>query len=146
DRELTSSQLSSYRSRQRLVCTRSPPRNPSQQTRKGRQLRKEIACQWAPAGFVAGVDTHADTHTLAVCTAAGSEVFTKTFTADAAGYRELIAALATTGEIAAVGVEGTGSYGAGLARALAAAGFEVREVLRPSRQVRRLQGKSDPID
>lgn len=45
-----------------------------------------------------------------------------------------------------VGIEGTSSYGAGIARACAAAGLEVREVLRPDKTVRRKQGKSDPID
>ena len=46
----------------------------------------------------------------------------------------------------AVGVEGTGSYGAGLARALTAGGFEVVEVNRPNRAERRIRGKSDPLD
>ncbi len=45
-----------------------------------------------------------------------------------------------------VGVEGTGSYGAGLARYLRAAGVEVVEVDRPNRQARRRAGKSDPLD
>ena len=46
----------------------------------------------------------------------------------------------------AVGVEGTGSYGAGLARRLAAGGVTVVEVIRPNRQARRRRGKSDPAD
>jgi transposase len=45
-----------------------------------------------------------------------------------------------------VGVEGTGSYGAGLARFLRRRHVEVVEVDRPNRQVRRRQGKSDPLD
>jgi transposase len=47
------------------------------------------------------------------------------------------------GELARVGVEGTGSYGAGLARYLAGCGIEVTEVIRPNRQARRQRGKSD---
>lgn len=99
-----------------------------------------------PTALVAGVDTHTDTHTLAVLTAQGQTVMTETFTADAHGYTDLISALHEAGAIAVVGVEGTNSYGAGLTRALAVAGFTVVEVLRPTRQVRRMNGKSDPID
>lgn len=99
-----------------------------------------------PTDLVAGVDTHTDTHTLAVLTAQGQTVMTETFTADARGYTGLITALHAVGMVRLVGVEGTNSYGAGLARALAAAGFTVAEVLRPTRQVRRMHGKSDPID
>lgn len=96
--------------------------------------------------LVAGVDTHSQTHTVAVLTATGQVVSTETFTADGAGYRKIVTMLTAAGNITAVGVEGTGSYGAGLTRALTAAGFDVKEVLRPSRRVRRRHGKSDPID
>lgn len=99
-----------------------------------------------PTNLVAGVDTHTDTHTLAVLTTQGQTVMTETFTADALGYTGMITALHAAGKISVVGVEGTNSYGAGLARALSAAGFTVAEVLRPARQVRRMHGKSDPID
>ena len=50
------------------------------------------------------------------------------------------------GDLALVGVEGTGSYGAALARYLAAHGVRVVEVDRADRQDRRRQGKSDPLD
>lgn len=99
-----------------------------------------------PTHLAAGVDTHADTHTLAILTAQGVQKLTQTFTADAAGYRDLIATLDQAGPVAVVGVEGTNSYGAGLTRALVAAGYRVQEVLRPARQTRRMSGKSDPID
>lgn len=95
---------------------------------------------------VAGVDTHADTHTIAICTPGGSEISTQTFTADGAGYNKMIDVLSNAGNVTAIGVEGTGSYGAGLTRALIGAGFCVKEVLRPSRQVRHLNGKSDAVD
>jgi transposase len=100
----------------------------------------------APTELVAGVDTHTDTHTLAVLTAQGATVLTESFPADQHGYKCLIDALCSAGEVTVVGVEGTNSYGAGLARALTAAGFLVKEVLRPTRRVRRMHGKSDPID
>ena len=70
----------------------------------------------------------------------------ETFAANPDGYDRLIDMLPGPGAVAAVGVEGTNSFGAALARRLAAAGYEVREVLRPKRNVRRRNGKSDPID
>ncbi|NMR31850.1 IS110 family transposase [Crystallibacter degradans] len=99
-----------------------------------------------PTDLVAGVDTHTDTHTLAILTAQGGTVLTQTFTADMHGYADLITALRAAGHVAVVGVEGTNSYGAGLTRALRGAGYAVKEVLRPARQVRRMRGKSDPIE
>ena len=54
--------------------------------------------------------------------------------------------LASHGQLAKVGVEGTGSYGAGLARHLAAEAVDVVEVIRPNRQARRRRGKSDVTD
>lgn len=100
----------------------------------------------APTDLVAGIDTHTDTHTLAILTPTGGAVLTATFNADAAGYAELIDQMRAAGEVSVVGVEGTNSYGAGLTRALTAAGYQVAEVLRPARRVRRMHGKSDPID
>jgi len=64
----------------------------------------------------------------------------------AAGYAGLLGRLSGFGDIALVGVEGTGSYGAGLARHLAAADVRVVEVDRPERQDRHRRGTSDPLD
>ena len=63
-----------------------------------------------------------------------------------AGYRDLHDWLVGFGELDRVGVEGTGAYGAGLARFLQRAGVEVIEVDRPNRQERRRNGKSDQLD
>jgi transposase len=63
-----------------------------------------------------------------------------------AGYGQLLGWLGGFGTVCLVGVEGTGSYGAGLARHIAAAGVRVVEVDRGDRQDRRRQGKSDPLD
>src|SRR5699024_408270 len=84
--------------------------------------------------------------TLAILTAQGQVVHTETFRADAQGYQALITALRQAGEVQFIGVEGTNSYGAALTRALTTAGYGVHEVLRPTRQVRRMDGKSDAID
>jgi transposase len=67
------------------------------------------------------------------------------FPATASGHRRLLDWLAGFGPVARVGVEGTGSHGAGLARYLRA-GVEVVGVDRPNRQARRRSGKSDPLD
>uniref|UniRef100_UPI00286D53D9 IS110 family transposase n=1 Tax=Nocardioides sp. TaxID=35761 RepID=UPI00286D53D9 len=62
------------------------------------------------------------------------------------GYAHLLVWLSSFGAVTAVGVEGTGTYGAGLARSLAAHGIQVIEIDRPDRRTRRTHGKSDPID
>ena len=93
-----------------------------------------------------GVDTHADVHVAAVVDQVGRVLGTQAFPATAAGYRAALAWMRAHGELAKVGVEGTGSYGAGLARYLAACGIEVAEVIRPNRQARRQRGKSDAAD
>jgi transposase len=93
-----------------------------------------------------GVDTHADLHVAAALDRIGGLLGVREFPATAAGYARLLGWLGGFGNVALVGVEGTGSYGAGLARHLAAAGVRVVEVDRADRQDRRRQGKSDPLD
>jgi transposase len=93
-----------------------------------------------------GVDTHADVHVAAAVDQVGRVLGTQAFPADAAGYRAALAWMSAHGELAKVGVEGTGSYGAGLARYLAACGVEVAEVMRPNRQARRQRGKCGAAD
>ena len=68
------------------------------------------------------------------------------FDADTAGYTALLGWLGGHGSVERVGVEGTGSYGAGLARHLTAAGVDVVDVNRPNRQMRRRRGKTDTVD
>lgn len=93
-----------------------------------------------------GVDTHLDQHVAAVLDGAGALLGVESFPTTAAGYRDLHGWLTGFGEVVAVGVEGTGAYGIGLARFLHAASVKVIEVDRPNRQVRRRHGKSDPLD
>jgi transposase len=93
-----------------------------------------------------GVDTHKDSHVAAALDEVGRVLGTEVFPATPAGYRRLLRWLRAFGEVVAVGVEGTGSWGAGLARYLAAEGVAVIEVTRPNRQHRRRHGKSDPAD
>jgi transposase len=95
---------------------------------------------------IGGVDTHKDVHVGAVIDERGKILATASFAATAKGYRQLLAWMASFGAVAKVGVEGTGSYGAGLARYLSGEGVEVVEVNRPDRQARRRRGKSDTVD
>ena len=93
-----------------------------------------------------GVDTHADAHVAAALDPIGGLLGVQEFPATAAGYAQLLAWLGGFGTVCLVGIEGTGSYGAGLSRHITAAGVRVVEVDRSDRQDRRRQGKSDPLD
>ncbi len=100
-----------------------------------------------PAALVTlGVDTHADTHVAVALDHAGRLLGTRTIPTTPAGYGALLAWAATLGTVDRVGVEGTGSYGAGLTRWLRAHGQVVVEVDRPDRAARRRQGKDDTLD
>lgn len=94
----------------------------------------------------AGVDTHKDFHVAAALDDVGRLLDTESFPATPAGYRALHRWLANFGELAAVGVEGTGAWGAGLSRHLRSADVRVIEVTRQNRQHRRRNGKSDTAD
>lgn len=94
----------------------------------------------------AGVDTHKDTHHAAIVDHLGRRIADREFAADPTGYRQLLAWIAGAGTIAAVGIEGTGTYGAGLTATLRGADITVLEVDKPDRRARRPRGKSDPID
>src|SRR5213079_698798 len=95
---------------------------------------------------VGGVDTHKESHTVAALSGTGRLLGTAQFPTTVHGYQELVVWLRGFGRVVRVGVEGTGSYGAGLHASLRQAGIDVREVVRPKRQVRRRRGKSDPVD
>lgn len=102
------------------------------------QLRRQV---------IGGVDTHKHTHHAAVLDAATGQLLAdREFAANRAGYREMLEWFRSHGALIKVGIEGTGSFGAGLFRYLDAAEVPVIEVVRQNRQTRRLYGKSDPID
>jgi len=95
---------------------------------------------------IGGVDTHKDTHVVAALSEPGTLLGTASFSTNVTGYTQLLDWLRDFGAVTSVGIEGTGSYGAGLCRFLQAAGIMVREVSRPKRPWRRRYGKSDPRD
>jgi transposase len=97
-------------------------------------------------GITGGVDTHRDVHVAAALDPLGGLLGTESFTTDPRGYQALLSWLEHFGTVTKIGIEGTGSYGAGLTRHLRRAGVEVVEVDRPNRQARRRNGKSDPLD
>lgn len=97
------------------------------------------------ANVFLGVDTHLHSHTAAVLDPMGAVLGCASFPASPSGYRQLLSWSSSFGSLLRAGVEGTGSYGAGLARYLRSQGVEVLEVERPKRRHRR-RGKSDPID
>ena len=92
------------------------------------------------------MDTHADAHVAAALDPLGGLPGVREFPATTAGYSRLLGWLGGFGTVCLAGIEGTGSYGAGLARHMATAGVRVVEVDRADRQDRRRRGKSDPLD
>lgn len=100
----------------------------------------------AAVHVVGGVDPHADTIHVAVVTVVGRVVGDAEFPTTADGYRHAITFVTSSGEVERIGVEGAAGYGAGITRALAAAGLAVVEVERPTRSARRRAGKSDSLD
>ena len=100
----------------------------------------------AARGITGGVDTHRDVHVAAALDPLGGLLGSESFSTDSAGYKALLSWLEAFGDVTKIGVEGTGSYGAGLTRYLKRVGVEVIEVDRPDRQKRRRAGKSDPLD
>ena len=99
-----------------------------------------------PLRITAGVDTHLDVHVAAALDDTGGLLGVESFATTTAGYRRLLAWLRGLGELELVGIEGTGSYGAGLTRVLLGESVPVVEIDRPNRQRRRRRGKSDPQD
>ncbi|MFE1914598.1 IS110 family transposase, partial [Streptomyces anandii] len=80
-----------------------------------------------------GVDSHADTLHVAVISDNGGHLADAEFSTTAAGYAAALAFLNAHGQVRAIGVEGTSSYGAGFTRAARSHGHPVIEVNRPDR-------------
>src|SRR5215218_7977610 len=98
------------------------------------------------AEVVLGVDTHLDVHLAVVLDHLGRRLGTFSVPTTKNGYESLLARAESFGPVRCAGVEGTSSYGAGLARHLRAMAIPVMEVERPKRRHLRRKGKSDPID
>ena len=107
---------------------------------------ENVLDEFAARRVIGGADTHKDVHVAAVLDELGRLLDTASFAANTAGYRQLCRWLCGFGEVLAVGVEGTGSWGAGLSRHLRQRGINVVEVNRTNRQTRRRKGKTDTVD
>lgn len=96
--------------------------------------------------IIIGVDTHKSNHIAVAIDRQGARLGTMTIPTTRQGYRDLEAWASEFGTVKAFGIEGSGSYGAGLSRDLLAMGHTVLDVMRPNRQLRYLHGKSDSLD
>ena len=105
-----------------------------------------IAEEGAARQIIGGVDTHKDLHVAAVVDEQDRVLATRCFATTRQGYRQMLAWMRSLGEVQRVGVESTGSYGAGLLRFLQQAGVEVLEVTTPDTHDRRRRGKTDDLD
>lgn len=99
-----------------------------------------------PEAIVIGVDTHKDVHVAVAVNGLGARLATASFPVTGPGYEQLAVWAIGYGAVYAFGIEGTGSYGAGLSRELTQQGFRVVEVGRVNRQLRRRYGKADTVD
>lgn len=95
---------------------------------------------------IIGVDTHKDLHVAVAVNALGVRLATTTIPPTGTGHQALETWAVALGTIRAFGIEGTGSYGAGLSRFLRERGHAVLEVNRANRQLRHRKGKSDAVD
>jgi transposase len=95
---------------------------------------------------ILGVDTHLDLHVAVLIDVVGRVVATTSIPTTASGYEQLIRWARGYGRLVRAGIEGTGTYGAALARRVQQHGVEVLEINRPDRSRRRLRGKNDPTD
>ena len=93
--------------------------------------------------IVGGVDTHKDLHVAAVVDEQDRVMETRSFATTRQGYRQMLAWMRSFGELQRIGIESTGSYGAGLLRFMQQAGIAVLEVTTPDKQDRRRRGKND---
>ena len=109
-------------------------------------MSTEAQSQGTVAEVVLGVDTHLDFHVAVALDELGRRLGELSVPTTAKGYESLISWAEGFGPVRSAGLEGTGSYGAGLAQHLKARGIEVLEVERPKRRHLRRKGKSDPID
>ena len=95
---------------------------------------------------VGGVDTHKDLHVAAVVDEQDQVLATQCFATTRQGYRQMFVWMQSFGTVQRIGIESTGTYGAGLLRFMQHAGIEVLEVTTPDKHDRRRRGKNDDLD
>src|SRR6516162_9100209 len=106
----------------------------------------EVGQTGADRGVVGGVDTHKDLHVAAVVDELDRVLGSRCFATTRHGYKQMLTWMRSFGQLRRVGVEATGTYGAGLLRYMQNAGVEVLEVTTPDTHDRRKRGKNDDLD
>jgi transposase len=96
--------------------------------------------------IVGGVDTHKDLHVAAIVDEFDRVLASQCFATTRHGYKQMLTWMRSFGSLQRIGIEATGTYGAGLLRYMQNAGVEVLEVTTPDRRDRRQRGKSDDLD
>ena len=122
------------------------PGQPAGASRGGQPVTDSMTTQPQARKVIVGVDTHKHVHVAVSIDTWGIRLGDQSFVADSGGYQALVTWAETHGRIEAFGIEGTGSYGAGLASTVRRAGHRIVEVNRGDRRTRRAVGKSDPVD
>jgi len=100
----------------------------------------------ADRDVVGGVDTHKDLHVAAVVDGLDRVLQSRSFATTRQGYKQMLTWMRSFGQLRRIGVEATGTYGAGLLRYMQNAGVEVLEVTTPDTHDRRKRGKNDDLD
>lgn len=106
----------------------------------------EDSQDFASRCVVGGVDTHKDLHVAAVVDEHDRVLGSRCFATTRQGYKQMLTWMRSFGQLQRVGIECTGTYGAGLLRYLQSAGVEVLEVTAPDKSDRRKRGKDDDLD
>ena len=109
-------------------------------------MANSIARDEPSVKVIVGVDTHKHEHVAVAINDLGARLATLQVRANGAGYADLVAWARSLGELEAFGIEGTGSYGVGLASFVRRQGLRAVEVDRCDRRMRRNNGKSDTLD
>ena len=106
----------------------------------------EVGQEMAGRRVVGGVDTHKDLHVAAVVDELDRVLGSRSFATTRHGYKQMLTWMRSFGQLRRVGVEATGTSGAGLLRYRQNAGVEVLEVTTPDTHDRRKRGKNDDLD
>ncbi len=106
----------------------------------------EVEDRAAARPVTGGVDTHKDLHVAAIVDEHDHVLGCQSFATTRQGYKQMLAWMRSFGSLQRVGIECTGTYGAGLLRYLQQAGVDILEVIAPDRQDRRKRGKNDDLD
>jgi transposase len=106
----------------------------------------EVGQEMAGPRIVGGVDTHKDLHVAAIVDEFDRVLASHCFATTRHGYKQMLTWMRSFGPLQRIGIEATGTYGAGLLRYMQNAGVEVLEVTTPDRHDRRQRGKNDDLD